>query len=112
GGPNFFPNSYNGPVEKPGIQESCNVIPETTTSRHVLKEEDHFSQAKVFYKEVLKDEEQKNLAKNIACHLQRAHSCLQDKVLALFQQVDEQLHKDIATYLAEYQAAIFETEGQ
>uniref|UniRef100_A0A2C9JBD1 Catalase core domain-containing protein n=1 Tax=Biomphalaria glabrata TaxID=6526 RepID=A0A2C9JBD1_BIOGL len=112
GGPNFFPNSYNGPVEKPGIQESCNVIPETTTSRHVLKEEDHFSQAKVFYKEVLKDEEQKNLAKNIACHLQRAHSCLQDKVLALFQQVDEQLHKDIATYLAEYQAAIYETEGQ
>ncbi|KAH9491382.1 hypothetical protein Btru_052280 [Bulinus truncatus] len=112
GGPNYFPNSYNGPIEKPGVLETCNIIPETTSTRHMLQEEENFSQAKLFYSEVLKDEEKKNLAKNIANHLQRAHSCLQEKVLSLFQKLDENLSKDITDSLNEYKAKMNEAEGQ
>ncbi|CAL1539881.1 unnamed protein product [Lymnaea stagnalis] len=102
GAPNYHPNSFNGPVEKPGLVESNIFIPETEAQRFLSETDSDFIQAKVFYSSVLSDEGRNVLVWNIAESLKKAHANIQEQALKNFTRVDAGLARKVEERLSYY----------
>ncbi|CAL1265609.1 unnamed protein product [Larinioides sclopetarius] len=87
GAPNYYPNSFCGPISDPAYKE-----PAFSTSGDVdrwnSEDEDNFTQAGIFYRETLADEEKGRLVKNIANHLINAQEFIQERAVNNFTQAD------------------------
>ncbi|XP_059142052.1 catalase-like [Physella acuta] len=98
GAPNYFPNCFNGPIEKPGLTDGVTMLNDPEVQR-TPPEPENFDQPRTFYTEVLDNEEKAILTRNIAEHLTDAHYCIQQRVLELLNQVDSDLGKKVEEQL-------------
>lgn len=94
GGPNYFPNSFNGPDHQPQhLQSSFPVCGDV--KRYETEDGDNFSQATDFWNEVLDEGGRSRLVENIAGNLKKAQESIRVKVIHNFAQV----HKDFGRRL-------------
>lgn len=86
-GPNYYPNSFEGPAPNPKTAEpQFKVTGEA--ARHEYKTEDDFDQTRALYRKVLTDQDKNNLIGNIVSHLRNAQKRIQLRQTALFYIVD------------------------
>jgi len=90
GSPNYYPNSFNGPQQKPKyLDHKFSVSPDV--ARYNSADEDNFTQTGNFWRKVLKPEERKRLVQNMAGHMINAQEFLQDRAINNFAQCDPEL---------------------
>lgn len=94
GAPNYLPNSFSGPDHHPQHLESSFLI-SGDIRRYETKDEDNFSQATLFWNEVLDEEAKNRLVENIAGHLKGAQEFIRKRAIHNFAQV----HKDFGMRL-------------
>lgn len=99
GAPNYFPNSFSGPVESARAKK---LSPPYKVSGDVTRyssgdSEDNFGQCRDFWLNVLDDGARKRLVSNIANHLKNASVFLQERAVKNFTQV----HADFGSQLTE-----------
>lgn len=104
GAPNYFPNSFSGPQECPRAQR---LYTKPNFSGDIDKydsgqTEDNFSQASLFYKNVLDAEAKARLANNIVDHIKSAAAFIQERAIKIYSQVDPELGNNIAKGLAPF----------
>jgi catalase len=96
-GPNYWPNSMDGPAPDPAAEEPALPI-EGAVARHVYDlVDDDFAQPAVLYAKVMTEQDRANLASNIVGHLSGAMKRLQLRQAALFMKT----HEDYGTRVAE-----------
>jgi catalase len=95
-GPNYFPNSFNGPTHNNKFSEHRATF-SGDVERYNDDDEDNFSQPRVFFTKVLSAEERQRLVHNIALHLQAANPTIQERAINNFTQV----HPDFGKMLKE-----------
>ncbi|KAK8752136.1 hypothetical protein OTU49_012204 [Cherax quadricarinatus] len=85
--PNYYPNSFSGPVDckRTGFGE-CTYTLSGDVSRYNSADDDNFTQAGIFYRKVLNDEDRQHLVENIANHLVNAQDFLQERAIGNFTQ--------------------------
>lgn len=97
GTPNYHPNSFNGPNDDTRARR---LSPAYTISgdayRYDSKDEDNFSQPRVFYRKVLDNEAKNRLVQNLVGSLKQASKEIQSRQVALFGKVDETFGNKIA----------------
>ncbi|XP_046390887.1 catalase isoform X1 [Ischnura elegans] len=101
GAPNYFPNSFSGPVECP----KAALAKFSTTGdvqRYNADDEDNFGQVTLFWKKTLKPEERERLVENIASHLKDAADFIQERALKNFSQVDAEFGSKLRDGLKKY----------
>jgi len=100
GAPNYFPNSFGGPVlDENALQSTFPLSGDVI--RHDSGLEDNFSQVDVFWQQELLPAERQRLVKNIAGNLKNAMLVIQNRVVAQFRQVNAQFGDMLAEALAE-----------
>lgn len=87
GCPNYFPNSFGGPVDNKIHAESTFVCT-GDVQRYNSADEDNFTQAGIFYRKVLNEAEKTALTENLAGHMVAAQDFLQDRAIANFAKAD------------------------
>lgn len=98
GAPNYYPNSFNGPVDDRRFSERAWQV-SGEIRRYESADEDNYSQPQVFYRKVLKADEQTRLAQNIADHLKNTLPRIQELALKDFGRVDAKLEQDVRNFL-------------
>jgi len=94
GAPNYFPNSFSGPnVDRKGKQQKVEVTGDV--QRYNSMDEDNFTQAGIFWRDVLNCEERGRLVDNIAGHLCNAQPFIQDRAIANFAAADPEYGRGI-----------------
>lgn len=88
GGPNYFPNSFNGPTPDPNLTRIPSKLV-GDVNRYETGEDDNFSQVQTFYEKILTEDHRERLARNIALHLGNAEYLIQERTLAMFYAVNE-----------------------
>ncbi|XP_063240442.1 catalase isoform X3 [Bacillus rossius redtenbacheri] len=87
GAPNYFPNSFGGPKEDPSAAISKFSV-SGDVARYNSGDEDNFSQATIFWKKTLSEQERERLVSNIVGHLKDAVDFIQERTVNMFSQVD------------------------
>lgn len=77
--PNYFPNSFGGPVEL--LTEGSKYAIEGEAGKYSTKDDDNFTQCGSFYRDVLSDNEKERLADNLAKALSAAEEFIQDRTV-------------------------------
>jgi catalase len=88
GAPNYYPNSFSGPETCPRtvkLQAPYKISGEVY--RYDSGDEDNFSQATIFWNQVLDDAARKRLVSNIAGHVVNAKEFIQERAIKNFSQV-------------------------
>lgn len=94
GTPNYFPNSFSGPNHHESFNETPVVIT-GDAKRYDSGNEDNFSQAGTFYRQVLNEQEKTRLVNNIAGHLIDAAEFIQQRAVENFAKADEEYGRRI-----------------
>jgi len=100
GGPNYFPNSFNGPTPPESSAASVSWHQDTVSGqvqRTDTGDEDNYSQCREFYRSVLGQKERERLTDNIAGHLSRAQPSIRDRAVRNFSRVDPEYGRSIRT---------------
>ncbi|GFV13635.1 catalase [Trichonephila clavipes] len=92
GAPNYYPNSFSGPVNDPDVREPPFEV-SGDVDRWNSEDEDNFTQAKSFYRKTLTEAERGRLIQNLASNLVNAQEFLQERALRNFTQVDDDFGK-------------------
>lgn len=95
--PNYFPNSFGGPVESQEAQELDPSYRECGDVARHDEDPDYYSQPREFWRNVLNDVEKQRTIFNIALTVRQVSIPLQKRTIALFGKVDQ----DIANRLEE-----------
>ncbi|XP_048767510.2 catalase-like [Ostrea edulis] len=103
GAPNYFPNSFSGPLDNASNLESEFSI-DGDVKRYNTADEDNYSQVGVFWRKVLKPAERQRLVENIANHAISATDFLQKRVVKNFSQADPELGRGIQELLDKLKA--------
>ncbi|XP_065906105.1 catalase-like isoform X2 [Dysidea avara] len=103
GAPNYYPNSFMGPVDNEKYAQSKFKTLAEDVKRWNSADEDNFTQTGIFYRDVLNAEEKDRLCRNIAGHLKNATQFIQDRAVNNFSQADAQYGANIAKYIKEFQ---------
>ncbi|GIX67206.1 catalase [Caerostris extrusa] len=103
GAPNYYPNSFNGPVVDPAVREPPFQV-SGDVDRWNSEDEDNFTQAGIFYREKLADDEKERLVKNIAEHLINAQEFIQERAVNNFTQADVDYGKRVKAELEKLKA--------
>lgn len=90
GAPNYFPNSFKGPVENPSVKDPSFPI-YGVVDRFTPVDEDNFSQVTTFWRDVLKPNERTRTVNNLVDSLKRASPFIIERAISNFSQVDEDL---------------------
>lgn len=108
--PNYFPNSFGGPktdfkqdwqpVKVNGILDRSTPI-----SKHEGKLEDELEQVRELYSRVMKEQERKNLHKNMAAWLKYARHEVQMRMLAMLLKIHNDYAKGVYEELARIKGA-------
>lgn len=105
GAPNYFPNSFNGPMDDRKYSLSKTPVASADIKRYNSADEDNFLQVGTFYRKVLTEEEKIRLCRNIAGHLKDAQEFIQRRAVRNFSQADPEYGSRIEKLLAEYNKA-------
>lgn len=98
--PNYFPNSFRGPspdtsfsrnYNDPALVNSSSQLSHGKPNRYETGDEDNFTQPRLFFNNVLNDEQRHILAENIALHIKYAADFLQLRAMRNFYEVDQRL---------------------
>ncbi len=87
GAPNYFPNSFEGPNHCPAHLET-NIVLSGDAKRYDSGNEDNFSQAGLFWRKVLNEQERTRLIENISGHLINAAEFIQQRGVENFTKCD------------------------
>lgn len=90
GAPNYFPNSFSGPMHNKSYLDVEIPISSATANRYDSSDEDNFTQCGIFWRKVLDDGAKKRLIDNIAGHLVNAAEFLQQRQIGNFSRCDEE----------------------
>src|SRR5690349_18405161 len=98
--PNYYPNSFSGPEQS---QRTRDLEPRYKVSGDVYRfesgDEDNFTQARIFWNSVLKEEEQQRLVLNIAAQLGKTAAFIQERMIANFNKVSTDLGQKLTKAL-------------
>ncbi|XP_054716631.1 catalase-like [Uloborus diversus] len=90
GAPNYYPNSFGGPVEDPKARESTFPV-HGEAARYDTSDDDNFTQPGIFYRKVLNEGERSRLVNNIVSSLSNAEEFIQERQVENFSRVDPDL---------------------
>eukprot|EP00731_Ephydatia_muelleri_P022009 Em0014g600a len=90
GAPNYYPNSFQGPVDSQIHALSKTTVVTGDVKRYNTADHDNFSQVTNFWTKVLSEEEKTRLVENIAGHLKDATEFIQKRAVQNFTAV----HRD------------------
>ncbi|KAF8773924.1 Catalase like protein [Argiope bruennichi] len=99
GAPNYHPNSFSGPVEDIKAKETSFKVT-GDVDRYNSADDDNFTQAGIFYREVLNEEEKSRLVSNIVHHVIDAKDFIQERAVKNFSQADPDYGRRIKEGLA------------
>jgi len=102
GAPNYHPNSFNGPIERPSALEHrfhCSG----DVQRYNSHDDDNFTQPGTFWRKVLDDGGRQRLVENIGGHLKNAKAFIQERAVKVFTQVDPEFGKRVQQLLDEFE---------
>lgn len=104
GAPNYFPNSFSGPLECP---RAARLNIKESVSGDILRydsgqTEDNFFQATIFWQKVLDEAAKKRLVDNIVDHLKGAAGFIQERAVKNFTLVDPEFGSRLRSGLSEY----------
>lgn len=103
GAPNYFPNSFSGPIHNEKYLESTFEV-KGNVDRYNTRDDDNFTQVGIFWNKVLNEEERNRLAKNIADHLSGASEFIQNRAIENFRKCDPEYGQRICDFLNKKQA--------
>jgi len=99
GAPNYFPNSFSGPnVDRKWKESTFGTTGDV--ARYNSADEDDFTQAGVFWRQVLSEEERERLVDNIGSHLCNAQQFIQERAIKNFASVDPEYGRRIKENIA------------
>jgi len=101
GAPNYFPNSFGGPQESKEAEQHVESI-SGDVKRYNTADDDNFTQAGNFWRNVLKSDERDRLARNIAGHIKDAAEFLQKRAIANFSKADPEYGRKIEEELKKH----------
>uniref|UniRef100_A0A1L7LQE9 Catalase n=1 Tax=Reticulitermes speratus TaxID=60591 RepID=A0A1L7LQE9_9NEOP len=101
GAPNYYPNSFGGPENAPGLQRPIFSV-SGNVARYNSSDEDNFSQPTLFWRNVLKPDEKERMVENIVSHLKNAAGFIQDQTVHMFSHVDKEFGNKMAEGLKKY----------
>lgn len=87
GAPNYFPNSFSGPRECPGVK-APSVYVAGNVDRYDPVNEDDFGQAGTFYRDVLDEDARTRLVDALVGSLKNASNFIVERAVSNFAQVD------------------------
>lgn len=87
GAPNYFPNSFSGPLQENVHKESLIKI-EGDAKRYDSSEDDNYTQCGVFWRKVLDEAAKDRLIDNMSKHLSFAAEFIQERAVRNFSKVD------------------------
>jgi catalase len=96
GGPNYWPNSFHGPEPDISAKEPPIEILGQTDRYKYTHPNDDFVQPGNLYRDVMSDQDRKNLAGNIIGHLGGAQKRIQLRQTALFFKADQDYGRRVA----------------
>ncbi len=96
GGPNYWPNSFGGPVPDPTAGEPSFGISGQAARYPFGHPNDDFVQAGNIYRNVMTEQDRKNLIGNIVDHLGKAQKRIQTRQTALFFKADADYGRRVA----------------
>ncbi|MBW2560242.1 MAG: catalase [Deltaproteobacteria bacterium] len=88
GGPNYWPNSFDGPAPDPGSEEPPFEVTGQAARHEYAHPNDDFVQPGNLYRDVMTGEDRKHLVGNIVSHLGGAQKRIQLRQTALFYKAD------------------------
>ncbi|GIY52221.1 catalase [Caerostris darwini] len=103
GAPNYYPNSFGGPINDPTAREPPFEV-SGDVDRYDSSNEDNFTQAGIFYREVLDDDQRSRLVENIANNLVMAQDFIQERAVKNFAQADPEYGSRVAEELKKLKA--------
>lgn len=95
GVPNYYPNSFNGPIANVNRATPHTVQVIGDVKRYNTADDDNFTQVTVFWRKVLNEQERTALVNNIVGHLCMAQSFLQERAIENFSKVDPEYGRRI-----------------
>lgn len=98
GAPNYFPNSFGGPMTDPTYLEPTIKI-DGDAKRYDTSDDDNFSQVGIYWRENMDDAERDRTAKNIASHLVNAVDFLRFRAIENFKKCDPEYGNRIKFHL-------------
>jgi catalase len=101
GAPNYYPNSFNGPLDDKKHVES-RYHSTGDVDRYNSSDDDNFTQPGVFWRKVLKEDERERMVDNIAGHLKDARDFIRERTIKVFSQVDPDMGKRLQKKVEEY----------
>jgi catalase len=103
GAPNYFPNSFSGPVDvSQHLESKLNLAGDV--QRYNSEDDDNFTQVTTFWKKVLKADERKRLVENLAGHLKDTQEFIQKRAISNFNQVDPEFGQGVQEALQKYKS--------
>lgn len=97
GAPNYFPNSFNGPVDGMRASKTREIQTRSSTfevsgdvKRWNTADDDNFTQVGIFWNQVLNEDERIRLASNIGNHMKAAQKFIQQRAISNFAKCDPQ----------------------
>ena len=96
GGPNYWPNSFDGPAPDPKAKEPEFEVKAAVGRRPYPKTEDDFVQPGNLYRDVMDDTAREHLVGNIVGHLGGAQERIQYRQAALFLKADKEYGTRVA----------------
>jgi catalase len=97
--PNYFPNSFSGPMDSPSCSLSKTTVVTGDVKRYKTGEDDNFSQVTTFWTKVLTTAERERLVRNIARSASGAADFIQRRVVRNFSMVHPDFGEGIARLL-------------
>ncbi|XP_030760941.1 catalase-like [Sitophilus oryzae] len=92
GAPNYHPNSFEGPVDDKRAQALSPSIPLHGEAKRIDSgNDDNFTQPRLLYVRVLKEDERQRLVENLVEWLKRTTTVIQLRAISNFEQVDKTL---------------------
>ena len=100
-GPNYFPNSFNGPIHNEKyIENPITIENNIQAKRYDSSNEDNYSQVGIFWRRVLKEDERERLIQNMSSHLVNAADFLQERAVNNFTKCDPEYGRRLKEALA------------
>jgi catalase len=96
GGPNYWPNSFQGPEPQPEMSEPTIEFSGKAARQPHIHPNDDFVQAGDLYRKVMTDEAREHLVGNIVSHLGNAQKRIQLRQTALFYKADPEYGTRVA----------------
>lgn len=105
GAPNYFPNSFSGPIDTPSCALSKTTVATGDVKRYKSDDDDNFSQVTNFWTNVLTVAERERLVQNVASSAINAADFIQQRVVRNFTLVHPDCGQGIARLLQQFKTS-------